>query len=132
MKDGKLAGDYVSCRKGSDVIMTKPEDVTLMDVSPNQLVSVAASLIPFLEHDDANRALMGSNMQRQAVPLIRTTSPLIGTGMEGIVARDSGVTVVAKRDGIGRLGRREPHRRPSVARSIRRIRTRSAPTSTRW
>ena len=73
---------------------------TLMDVSPNQLVSVAASLIPFLEHDDANRALMGSNMQRQAVPLVRTTSPLIGTGMEGIVARDSGVTVVAKRDGI--------------------------------
>ena len=99
MKGGKLAGDYVSCRKGSDVVMTKPEDVTLMDVSPNQLVSVAASLIPFLEHDDANRALMGSNMQRQAVPLVRTTSPLIGTGMEGIVARDSGVTVVAKRDG---------------------------------
>jgi len=97
---GKLAGDYVSCRKGSDVVMTKPEDVTLIDVSPSQLVSVAASLIPFLEHDDANRALMGSNMQRQAVPLIRTTSPLIGTGMEGIVARDSGVTVVAKRDGI--------------------------------
>jgi len=100
LKAGKLAGDYVSCRKGSDVVMTKPEDVTLMDVSPNQLVSVAASLIPFLEHDDANRALMGSNMQRQAVPLIRTTSPLIGTGMEGIVARDSGVTVVAKRDGV--------------------------------
>src|SRR5499425_273808 len=100
VKGGKLAGDYTSCRKGSDVIMTKPEDVTLMDVSPNQLVSVAASLIPFLEHDDANRALMGSNMQRQAVPLVRTTSPLIGTGMEGIVARDSGVTVVAKRDGV--------------------------------
>src|SRR6266480_4863697 len=99
VKNGKLAGDYTSCRKGSDVIMTKPEDVTLMDVSPNQLVSVAASLIPFLEHDDANRALMGSNMQRQAVPLIRTRSPLVGTGMEGIVARDSGVTVVAKRDG---------------------------------
>jgi DNA-directed RNA polymerase subunit beta len=99
VKNGKLAGDLVSSRKGSDVIMTKPEDVTLMDVSPNQLVSVAASLIPFLEHDDANRALMGSNMQRQAVPLVRTTSPLIGTGMEGIVARDSGVTVVAKRDG---------------------------------
>ncbi len=71
-----------------------------MDVLPNQLVSVAASLIPFLENDDANRALMGSNMQRQAVPLIRTRSPLIGTGMEGIVARDSGVTVVARRDGI--------------------------------
>jgi DNA-directed RNA polymerase subunit beta len=74
--------------------------VTLIDVSPNQLVSVAASLIPFLEHDDANRALMGSNMQRQAVPLVRTMAPLIGTGMEGIVARDSGVTVVAKRDGV--------------------------------
>src|SRR4026209_240247 len=72
VKHGKLAGDYTSCRKGSDVIMTKPEDVTLMDVSPNQLVSAAASLIPFLEHDDANRALMGSNMQRQAVPLVRT------------------------------------------------------------
>ena len=71
-----------------------------MDVPPNQLVSVAASLIPFLENDDANRALMGSNMQRQAVPLIRTRSPLIGTGMEGIVARDSGVTLVARRDGI--------------------------------
>src|SRR4029079_7752959 len=78
----------------------KPEDVTLMDVSPNQLVSVAASLIPFLENDDANRALMGSNMQRQAVPLIKTASPLIGTGIEGIVARDSGVTLVAKREGI--------------------------------
>ena len=99
IKNSKLAGDYVSCRKGSDIINTKPEDVTLIDVSPNQLVSVAASLIPFLEHDDANRALMGSNMQRQAVPLVRTTSPLIGTGMEGIVARDSGVTVVARRDG---------------------------------
>jgi DNA-directed RNA polymerase subunit beta len=99
-KSGKLTADYVSSRKGSDVVMSRPEDVTLMEVSPNQLVSVAASLIPFLEHDDANRALMGSNMQRQAVPLIRTTSPLIGTGMEGIVARDSGVTVVAKRDGI--------------------------------
>src|SRR5712672_1347420 len=99
-KGGRLAGDYTSCRKGSDVIMTKPEEVTLMDVSPNQLVSVAASLIPFLENDDANRALMGSNMQRQAVPLIRTRSPLIGTGIEGIVARDSGVTMVARRDGV--------------------------------
>ena len=98
-KAGKLTEDFVSSRKGSDVVMSRPDDVTLMEVSPNQLVSVAASLIPFLEHDDANRALMGSNMQRQAVPLIRTTSPLIGTGMEHIVARDSGVTVVAKRDG---------------------------------
>ena len=71
-----------------------------MDVSPNQLVSVAASLIPFLENDDANRALMGSNMQRQAVPLLTTQAPLVGTGMEEVVATDSGVTVVAKRDGI--------------------------------
>ena len=71
-----------------------------MDVSPKQLVSVAASLIPFLEHDDANRALMGSNMQRQAVPLLRTEAPLVGTGMERVVARDSGVTVVAERDGV--------------------------------
>src|SRR5437879_11710647 len=71
-----------------------------MDVSPTQLVSVAASLIPSLENDDANRALMGSNMQRQAVPLIKTAAPLIGTGIEGIVARDSGVTLVAKREGV--------------------------------
>ncbi len=97
---GNLSDDTTSCRRGGDVLMIRPEDVTLMDVSPNQLVSVAASLIPFLEHDDANRALMGSNMQRQAVPLVRTAAPLIGTGIEGIVARDSGVTVVAKRDGV--------------------------------
>src|SRR3954464_2407421 len=99
-KKGKFMDDLISCRHNGEFVMTKPEDVTLMDVSPNQLVSVAASLIPFLENDDANRALMGSNMQRQAVPLIRTHSPLIGTGIEGIVARDSGVTVVAKREGI--------------------------------
>ncbi|HEX3698942.1 MAG TPA: DNA-directed RNA polymerase subunit beta [Polyangia bacterium] len=99
-KKGKFADDFISCRHNTEFVMVKPEEVTLMDVSPNQLVSVAASLIPFLENDDANRALMGSNMQRQAVPLIRTRSPLIGTGIEGIVARDSGVTVVAKRDGV--------------------------------
>ena len=99
-KKGELLEELVSCRHNTETVMTKPEEVTLMDVLPNQLVSVAASLIPFLENDDANRALMGSNMQRQAVPLIRTRSPLIGTGMEGIVARDSGVTVVARRDGI--------------------------------
>ena len=80
--------------------MVPPEQVEFMDVSPNQLVSVAASLIPFLENDDANRALMGSNMQRQAVPLLRTDAPLVGTGMERVVARDSGVTVVAERDGV--------------------------------
>jgi DNA-directed RNA polymerase subunit beta len=99
-KKGKFTDELISCRHNGEFVMSKPEEVTLMDVSPNQLVSVAASLIPFLENDDANRALMGSNMQRQAVPLIRTHSPLVGTGIEGIVARDSGVTVVAKRDGI--------------------------------
>ncbi len=99
-KKWKFTDDLISCRHNTEFVMAKPEEVTLMDVSPNQLVSVAASLIPFLENDDANRALMGSNMQRQAVPLIRTRSPLIGTGIEGIVARDSGVTVVAKRDGV--------------------------------
>jgi len=98
--DGRFSGSSVSSRHNGDFVHAKAEEVTLMDVSPNQLVSVAASLIPFLEHDDANRALMGSNMQRQAVPLIRTASPLVGTGIEGIVARDSGVTLVAKREGI--------------------------------
>ena len=98
-EDGRFSEELVSCRRNGDFLMTRPEDVTLMDVSPNQLVSVAAGLIPFLENDDANRALMGSNMQRQAVPLVRTRSPLVGTGMEGIVARDSGVTRVARRDG---------------------------------
>ncbi|MEM1026195.1 MAG: DNA-directed RNA polymerase subunit beta [Myxococcota bacterium] len=95
----KFENDLVSVRRGGDFVMVKPDEVTLMDVSPNQLVSVAAALIPFLENDDANRALMGSNMQRQAVPLVRTEAPFVGTGMEGIVARDSGVTVVARRDG---------------------------------
>jgi DNA-directed RNA polymerase subunit beta len=98
-KKGKFVSDLVSARRGGDSIQIKSEEVDLMDVSPNQLVSVAASLIPFLENDDANRALMGSNMQRQAVPLLRTAAPLVGTGLEPIVARDSGVTVVAKRDG---------------------------------
>jgi DNA-directed RNA polymerase subunit beta len=100
--DGKncFVADFISCRGGSDFVMAKPEDIDFMDVSPKQLVSVAASLIPFLENDDANRALMGSNMQRQAVPLIRTDAPLIGTGMEDVVARDSGVVIAAKRTGI--------------------------------
>jgi DNA-directed RNA polymerase subunit beta len=99
-KKGKFAEEMISARHNTDTVTAKSEEATLMDVSPNQLVSVAASLIPFLENDDANRALMGSNMQRQAVPLIRTRSPLIGTGIEGIVARDSGVTMVARRDGV--------------------------------
>ncbi len=99
-KEKTLGEELVSSRHNGEFMMSRREDVTLMDVSPNQLVSVAASLIPFLENDDANRALMGSNMQRQAVPVIRTHAPLVGTGMEGIVARDSGVTTVARRDGI--------------------------------
>jgi DNA-directed RNA polymerase subunit beta len=99
-KKGRFIREQVSCRVEGEYVMVPAEDVALMDVSPNQLVSVAASLIPFLEHDDANRALMGSNMQRQAVPLLRTDAPLVGTGIESIVARDSGVTVVARHDGV--------------------------------
>jgi DNA-directed RNA polymerase subunit beta len=99
-KSGKLIEDFVSCRKGGEFTIVPAHEIAYIDVSPKQLVSVAASLIPFLENDDANRALMGSNMQRQAVPLMQTEAPIIGTGMESVVARDSGVTVVAKRDGI--------------------------------
>ena len=97
---GNFTVDLVSARIGGEFSTVRPDAVQYMDVSPNQLVSVAASLIPFLEHDDANRALMGSNMQRQAVPLLRTEAPLVGTGMEKVVARDSGVTVVARRTGV--------------------------------
>jgi DNA-directed RNA polymerase subunit beta len=99
-REGRFINPLVSARRGGEFVMLRPEEILYMDVSPKQLVSVATSLIPFLENDDANRALMGSNMQRQAVPLLRTDAPLIGTGMEAIVARDSGVTVVAKRDGV--------------------------------
>jgi DNA-directed RNA polymerase subunit beta len=97
--NGKMKEEFVSARRQGEFVLVTPEEVNLVDVSPNQIVSVAASLIPFLEHDDANRALMGSNMQRQAVPLVRTQAPLVGTGMEAIVARDSGVTVVAENPG---------------------------------
>src|SRR5256712_1064745 len=97
---GHFTADLISARIGGEFTMVTPDKVEFMDVSPNQLVSVAASLIPFLENDDANRALMGSNMQRQAVPLLRTDAPLVGTGMERVVARDSGVTAVARRDGM--------------------------------
>ncbi|MBW1870609.1 MAG: DNA-directed RNA polymerase subunit beta, partial [Deltaproteobacteria bacterium] len=97
---GRLTSEQVSARHDGEFVLVPPEKVELMDVSPNQLVSVAASLIPFLENDDANRALMGSNMQRQAVPVIRTDAPIVGTGLEAIVARDSGVCVVARRDGV--------------------------------
>ena len=98
-KKGKFLTETISCRKAGEFVTVVPEDVQYMDVSPNQLVSVAAGLVPFLEHDDANRALMGANMQRQAVPLIKTAAPLVGTGLEKTVAHDSGVTVVARRDG---------------------------------
>jgi len=97
--DGRLMDDLVSCRYKDEFTLSSADHINFMDVSSKQIVSVAASLIPFLEHDDANRALMGSNMQRQAVPTLRTEKPLVGTGMERIVARDSGVTVVAKRGG---------------------------------
>ena len=97
---GEFRSDLVSVRQGGDFRLVKPEEVTAIDVSPKQLVSVAAALIPFLENDDANRALMGSNMMRQAVPLVQSDAPLVGTGMEAAVARDSGATIVAKRDGI--------------------------------
>lgn len=99
-KKGKILLDFVSCRHEGDFITAPSAQVDLIDVSPKQLVSVATSLIPFLENDDANRALMGSNMQRQAVPLIKAEAPLVGTGMEPHVARDSGVTVLARRSGI--------------------------------
>ena len=100
IKDGVIQGPLISARYNGEFVMVTPAQVGLIDVSPNQLVSVAASLIPFLEHDDANRALMGSNMQRQAVPTVRTSAPIAGTGIEGRVARDSGVCLVAKRDGV--------------------------------
>ncbi len=99
-KNGKFTEDLVSCRQNLNFILSKPENVDYIDVSPKQLVSVAASLIPFLENDDANRALMGSNMMRQAVPLMKPEAPLVGTGIESDVALDSGVTIVAKRDGV--------------------------------
>ncbi|KZM37385.1 DNA-directed RNA polymerase subunit beta [Bartonella bacilliformis] len=98
--EGRFTEEFVVCRHAGEVLMVPRDHIDLMDVSPKQLVSVAASLIPFLENDDANRALMGSNMQRQAVPLIRSEAPFVGTGMEAIVARDSGAAISAKRGGI--------------------------------
>ncbi|HEX7707055.1 MAG TPA: DNA-directed RNA polymerase subunit beta, partial [Thermoanaerobaculia bacterium] len=98
--DGNLVHDRVIARQSGDFVSIEREKVDFIDVSPKQLVSVAASLVPFLENDDANRALMGANMQRQSVPLLRTESPLVGTGMENVVARDSGAVVVCKRGGV--------------------------------
>ncbi len=99
-KNNRFVDDLVPCRFQNEFTLTTPDKISYMDVSPKQIVSVAASLIPFLEHDDANRALMGSNMQRQAVPTLRAEKPLVGTGMERTVAKDSGVTVVSKRGGV--------------------------------
>ncbi len=99
-KNGKFIEELVSCRQNLNFILAKPDNIDYIDVSPKQLVSVAASLIPFLENDDANRALMGSNMMRQAVPLLKPEAPLVGTGIESDVALDSGVTIVARRDGV--------------------------------
>jgi len=98
-KEGNFKKEFVLCRERGDFPLLRPQDIDYMDVAPDQLVSVAAALIPFLEHDDANRALMGSNMQRQAVPLLHTDAPLVGTGLEGKVARDSGAVITARRGG---------------------------------
>jgi len=99
-KKGLLTDDLVQARRNEEYLMVPPAEVTLIDVSPAQLVSVAAALIPFLEHDDANRALMGSNMMRQGVPLVRAEAPIVGTGLEWVVARDSGVLIHAGHDGV--------------------------------
>src|SRR5690606_28436794 len=99
-KDKRFVEELVSARQNGEFVMAPRDQVTLMDVSPKQLVSVAASLIPFLENDDANRALMGSNMQRQAVPLLKAEAPFVGTGMEESVARDSGAAIAATRAGV--------------------------------
>ncbi len=99
MDDGGFRNEYVLCRRRGDFPLLRPDEIDFIDVAPDQLVSVAAAMIPFLEHDDANRALMGSNMQRQAVPLLYTDAPLVGTGLEEKVARDSGAVMTARRDG---------------------------------
>lgn len=99
-ENGKILSDYVQCRYKGESEVRRAEDVQFMDVSPQQIISVAAALIPFLEHDDANRALMGANMQRQAVPTVRSEKPFVGTGMERAVAVDSGVSIIAKRGGV--------------------------------
>ena len=99
LRSGKLPEDLIAARRKGEFALVNPDEIELMDVSPNQMVSIAASLIPFLEHDDANRALMGSNMQRQAVPLIRSQAPFVGTGVEFVVARDSGQVVLTRHDG---------------------------------
>src|SRR5260370_35656930 len=97
---GRIAGELVNARKAGNFVLVHRDEVDYVDVSPKQLVSVAASLVPFLEHDDANRALMGANMQRQSVPLLRAQAPIVGTGREGVTARVSGAVVLARRNGF--------------------------------
>lgn len=99
-ENNEILPALVQARQAGDPNFVPKEQVTLMDISPSQIVSISAALIPFLEHDDANRALMGSNMQRQAVPLLKCDVPLVGTGMEGVVARDSGACILARGDGV--------------------------------
>src|SRR6202020_454154 len=98
--EGNITEELVNARKAGIFVLVSRDEVDYVDVSPKQLVSVAASLVPFLEHDDANRALMGANMQRQSVPLLRAQAPIVGTGMEGVTARDSGAVILAKRNGF--------------------------------
>ena len=127
-ENGEFLDDLVLCRQQGDVPLTPKDRIDYMDVAPEQLVSIAAALIPFLEHDDANRALMGSNMQRQAVPLLNPRTPLVGTGLEGKVATDSGAVVIARarRRGVARHGRRDHRRRRSGERGAGERRRRSS------
>ena len=111
-KDGKLIDELVSARDNGESMLIRAERIQYMDVSPTQIVSVAASLVPFLEHDDANRALMGANMQRQAVPVLRPEKAFVGTGIERVSAVDSGTVVTANARRRGRLCRCHPHRDP--------------------
>ena len=128
-EDGSFVEELVSARQNGEFLMAPREQITLMDVSPKQLVSVAASLIPFLENDDANRALMGSNMQRQAVPLVQAEAPFVGTGMEETVARDSGAAISATRGRASSTRSTRPA--SSSARPARSMPASRASTSTR-
>jgi DNA-directed RNA polymerase subunit beta len=128
---GRFTRISVFCRHRGDFPQVEPARVDYMDVSPKQMVSVAAALIPFLEHDDANRALMGSNMQRQAVPLLKADSPLVGTGLEAVTARNSGTVVRAERDGVVEYADSEVIRIKAARRPSRTTRSAPKKTSTR-
>jgi DNA-directed RNA polymerase subunit beta len=129
--DGTFRNEFVLCRERGDFPLLPPDHIDYMDVAPDQLVSVAAALIPFLEHDDANRALMGSNMQRQAVPLLYPAAPVVGTGLEEKIARDSGAVILARaRRGAARDGRRDHHRHGAAGKRRRTSRSPSWRSST--